>query len=90
MNFKNRERIDDPNQNGATTFSIMTLSIKGLIVILSIKNNLVECRFFIAMLSVIMLSVVMLSVIMLSVSGPTKTLGACTIKLFTAVIQGFS
>ncbi len=41
------------------------------------------------MLNVVMLSVVMLSVVMLSVVAPSDT-GACTKKLFTTVIYGFS
>ncbi len=67
----------------ATTFSIMTLSTKGLIMTLSIhdtqlkntSNNAdcscAECRFlFIVTLNVNMLNVVMLNVIVLSVAVP--------------------
>jgi hypothetical protein len=68
------------------TFSIMTLSIKGLFVTLSINVNqhnntlyrvplcyyYAECRnLFIVMLNVIVLCAVMLNVIMLSVMAPT-------------------
>ncbi len=67
---------------GIMLLSIMTLSIKGFLVILNINDTehdtlplyrvslCLVSHFFIVMLSVIMLSVIMLSVIMLSVVAP--------------------
>ncbi len=58
--------------SGVTTFSIMTLCIKGLLVTLSINDtnhNNIECHYaecrdlFFVTLNVIMLSVIMLNVV---------------------------
>jgi hypothetical protein len=68
---------------GATTLSIMTLSIMGLVTTLSIdiQHNSIECRYAeghdnlnfmlsVDMLNVIMLSAVRLNVVILSVVAP--------------------
>jgi hypothetical protein len=61
-----------------TTFSITSLSIKGLHETLSIINtqhNNAECRvLFVTKLNIFMLCVVMLNVVMLSVASPAKVL----------------
>ncbi len=67
---------------GATTFSIMSLRIKGLFATLSISvliNITLSVAFLnvvlsVVMLSAIKLSVVKLNVIMLSVAAPIKCL----------------
>ncbi len=59
-------KITQLNGNDATTFSIMTLSTKGLFVTLSITVSsviMLSVAFFIDVLSVVLLNVVMLSVV---------------------------
>jgi hypothetical protein len=65
----------DDRSSGTTTLDIMTLSIKDLFAIFSIKHSVITLNvimpsvgFFIVMLNVIMLSVIMLSIVMLNVA----------------------
>ncbi len=81
---------------GATTFSITTLSIMGLVTTLSIsdtQHNSIECHYaecrdyLNVMLSVVMLSVIMLNVIMLNVIMLSVIMLSVVAPLYLALLH---